>query len=94
MPIDVSLLINPTKYDQIDYVGNQHHILESAQNDTLRSLVTLLESTGPFSGTGSPEAVQTASPGALYTDITTPDTPSVWVKVTGTGNTGWRQLIA
>lgn len=44
--------------------------------------------TGNLSGTGSPEGVQTADPGALYVDTaTTP--PSIWAKSTGSGNTGW-----
>ena len=50
--------------------------------------------TGTFSGTGSPEGVVTASSGALYTDITIPSTPGFWTKTSGTGNTGWSQLIS
>ena len=45
-----------------------------------------------FSGAGSPEGVVAASPGATYTD-TSVDPPPFWTKHTGTGNTGWRQLI-
>ena len=47
--------------------------------------------TGNFSGSGTPEGVVTASPGATYTDVADP--PLFWVKITGAGNTGWRQLI-
>jgi hypothetical protein len=43
-----------------------------------------------FSGTGSPEGVVTAAPGAVYTDVST---GGFWNKVTGTGNTGWNQLV-
>lgn len=46
-------------------------------------------STG-LSGSGSPEGAVTASPGATY--LRTSD-ESFWVKKTGTGNTGWIQLI-
>jgi len=42
-------------------------------------------------GTGSPEAAQTADPGTTYYDTSG---GGFWVKATGTGNTGWVQLIA
>lgn len=45
---------------------------------------------GGLVGTGSPEGVVTANPGQTYLD-TTGDT--FWVKKTGTGNTGWLNLI-
>lgn len=41
-------------------------------------------------GTGSPEGVKTADPGTTYLDT---DTGDFWVKKTGTGNTGWLELI-
>lgn len=41
-------------------------------------------------GSGSPEGVVTANPGTSYLDG---DTDSLWYKKTGTGNTGWVQLI-
>lgn len=47
--------------------------------------------TGGNSGTGSPEGVVTASPGATYLDTSS---NSLWAKNSGTGNTGWVQLIA
>jgi hypothetical protein len=46
---------------------------------------------GGLSGTGSPEGVTTANPGATYFDTAS---ASLWAKQTGTGNTGWTQLIA
>jgi hypothetical protein len=45
---------------------------------------------GTFAGAGSPEGVVTANPGSVYTDTST---GSFWNKLTGTGNTGWQQLI-
>lgn len=45
MAIDTSLLIDPTKFDQIDYVGNQHHVLETAQNTAIKALVAVAEGT-------------------------------------------------
>lgn len=41
-------------------------------------------------GVGSPEGVVTASPGTTYIDTST---NNLWIKVTGSGNTGWVQLI-
>jgi hypothetical protein len=47
--------------------------------------------TAGLTGTGSPEGVQTADPGTTYFDTAA---SGFWVKGTGTGNTGWVQLIA
>lgn len=41
------------------------------------------------SGTGSPEGSVTASSGALYTNISGGSGTTLYVKETGTGNTGW-----
>lgn len=41
---------------------------------------------GNETGSGSPEGVVTAAPGAGYVDTSNGD---LWVKQTGTGNTGW-----
>jgi hypothetical protein len=40
-------------------------------------------------GTGSPEAVVTASPGALYLNLSGGTSTTLYVKTSGTGNTGW-----
>ncbi len=45
-----------------------------------------------YSGTGSPEGVVTATVGCLYSDTTSGATDSLFVKKTGTGNTGWTSL--
>lgn len=42
-------------------------------------------------GTGSPEGVVTAPAGTTYFDSTG---DSLWIKESGSGNTGWIQLIA
>lgn len=42
------------------------------------------------SGSGSPEGVVVASPGATYFDTVS---SVFWVKKTGDGNTGWYQLV-
>lgn len=46
---------------------------------------------GGLVGSGSPEGVETAEPGVTYLDV---DADSFWVKESGSGNTGWLQLIA
>jgi len=45
---------------------------------------------GATVGAVTPDGVVTADPGALYYETSL---PSYWVKATGTGNTGWIQLI-
>ena len=45
---------------------------------------------GGLNGVGSPEGVQTASPGTTYLDTSN---FNFWAKATGTGNTGWIELI-
>lgn len=42
-------------------------------------------------GTGSPEGAETAEPGTIYFDSAG---DSLWVKESGSGDTGWIQLIA
>lgn len=39
-----------------------------------------------YAGAGSPEGVQSAAPGSIWTDT---NTGNLYKKVTGTGNTGW-----
>lgn len=45
---------------------------------------------GGESGSGSPEGSVTANPGTTYWDSVN---EVFWVKSTGTGNTGWYQLV-
>lgn len=42
-----------------------------------------------MTGTGSPQGVHTASPGGLYVDLNGGAGATLWVKESGTGNTGW-----
>jgi hypothetical protein len=44
---------------------------------------------GWVTGPGSPEGVVTANPGSLYTNIGGGAGTTLYVKETGTGNTGW-----
>lgn len=42
-----------------------------------------------YSGAGSPEGVLTAPPGSLYSNTSGGAGTTLYVKETGTGNTGW-----
>lgn len=53
----------------------------------------LLGNGGCLAGSGSPEGAVSGRPGQTYAD-TSIDPPSLWVKLSGTGTAGWRQLIA
>ncbi len=44
-------------------------------------------------GVGSPEGVVTATAGTVYLDTTTAGATIVWVKVSGSGNTGWERVV-
>jgi len=69
-------------------------------DDEKRSLIKIVDLLGGggggsglgagLAGVGSPEGVVTARPGQVYTDTST---GGFWNKVTGTGKTGWQQLI-
>lgn len=48
---------------------------------------------GVTTGTGSPEGVVTANPGAGWLDLADTAHPVLWFKITGTGNTGWINFI-
>lgn len=59
---------------------------------TIDGGVTLSNAAGQVSwttGTGTPESVLTAGPGSMYTDIAGGVGATLYVKETGTGNTGW-----
>lgn len=45
---------------------------------------------GPLTGTGSPEGVVTATPGTEYLDTAGTCGAWRWIKVSGTGTTGWK----
>lgn len=67
----------------------------ATQKATLTQLITLLTASfSNLSGSGSPEGVQTASVPRIYFDISSTTNPGMWVKTTGTGNTGWAEVLA
>ena len=59
-----------------------------SQKVTLSQMQTAFDS--GLAGAGSPEGVVTANPGRTYLNTTD---EGFWVKKTGTGNTGWINLI-
>ena len=42
-----------------------------------------------YVGNGNPNGVVTAIAGSLYMDVSNPLNPVLWMKGSGTGNTGW-----
>lgn len=66
-------------------------IVQGGVNKTVTGQV--LSSSIGLAGTGSPEGVVSANPGTPYTDNTGGIFTGFWLKITGTGNTGWFQLI-
>jgi hypothetical protein len=95
---DATSMPDPTQYDNFDTPTLLHHDVETRQNNAIKAIEAVLLSTGgtittPTSGSGSPEGVVDGGSGRLYTDSSI-DPPSLWVKLTDGGNTGWRQLIA
>lgn len=68
--------------------------LGSSDSNKLRMLwfsffSSLVPKVEMYSGTGSPEGVVTANPGALYTNKSGGASTTLYVKESGTGNTGW-----
>jgi hypothetical protein len=60
-------------------------------NTITAKVITDIELHLPSVGVGSPEGVVTRGPGTPYLDTAT---NSLWIKLSGSGNTGWLQLIA
>jgi hypothetical protein len=55
----------------------------------IEALVRQVNENEPLSGAGSPEGVETANPGKQYWDTAGTAGNILYVKKTGTGNTGW-----
>lgn len=70
---------------------NSRFQIISSNIDQINNLAVGATSGLIFNGTGSPEGVITANPGFIYEDLTEPSggTHRLWVKGTGSGNTGW-----
>lgn len=71
--------------------GPMTEVLPSTSGNILTSNGTTWTSATPIvtSGTGSPEGVRTASVGSLYTRTDGGAGTTLYVKESGTGNTGW-----
>ncbi len=90
MPSDAqTLLDNATCLDQCIPDGSKMSVLISLACQIVEQGGTG-GGGGGESGTGSPEGVVTAEPGTTYLDIST---GNFWAKQSGSGNTGWIQLI-
>jgi hypothetical protein len=79
--------------------GTEARSTDGAQRSLVK-IVEILNNSGgggggtgaTYSGSGSPEGVQSGNPGNVYWDATN---NVFYVKDTGTGtNTGWRELVA
>ena len=44
---------------------------------------------GTLTGLGNPNGYVTGNPGQIYIDLSNPSSPVLYVKGSGTGNTGW-----
>lgn len=78
------------------YPENNTALPQDSEMRSLSKIVDLLGGGGGglgagLAGVGSPEGVVAARPGQVYTDTST---GGFWNKLTGTGNTGWQNLIA
>ena len=76
---------------ETDEAGGTAKLWVRNQSDDGWLEVVLQTVNTPATGNGSPEGAVTATPGVTYWDALN---QSLWVKDTGTGNTGWKQLIA
>jgi hypothetical protein len=55
----------------------------------IEDITRLINLNTPIVGTGSPEGVVTADPTQRYMDATGTTEAVIYIKQTGTGNTGW-----
>ena len=73
-------------------VGQSTIDLDLIPDGALTSPFSLPQPGNTLYGSGSPEGVETASVGVLYSDTAKTNGAAVWRKDTGTGNTGWLVL--
>ena len=70
----------------IDLSAKAHYVSVGTDSSADWQLQSGSGATGNFIGSGSPEGVVTASPGARYRDLAD---QAEYVKTSGVGNTGW-----
>lgn len=84
-----ALAFNTTTSTVLQYERNDFRDTSNVPvADTIGNL-TNLSVTGTFSQTGSPESVYAARIGTLYTRLDGGASTTLYVKTSGTGNTGW-----
>lgn len=77
-----------TAFVQDDWIAGQEEA--AGLGDMFRIKVSnVLPVNMLHSGSGSPEGAVTAPVGTLYTDTAGGESTTLYVKETGTGNTGW-----
>lgn len=76
-----------------DYDGNQLYVKDTGTGNTGWFLFSGGGGGGGsgLSGNGTPEGNQVADPGTTYWDASG---NVLWIKDTGSGNTGWREILA
>lgn len=77
-------------YGTIPAPTNPTRVIEVKILNALNGGAGGVSGSGTLSGSGDPEGVVTGSPGQIYINLTV---PALWVKATGTGNTGWSQYV-
>lgn len=67
-------------------------VMTLRMDEFLRAVTLQVNQNIPISGTGSPEGVVTAEPFKIYLDTAAAAGSNLYIKKTGSGNTGW-QLV-
>ena len=73
----------------ISIVDNNSFFDATEVESALSELYTLFSNSFITQGTGSPEGVVTANVGAIYVDLSGGVGSTLYIKESGTGNTGW-----
>lgn len=90
--LDAWAAANPGDYTPLDKAGMEDVETRVQRELDAKAAVTALAAveSRTLTGTGSPEGVVAASPGALYSQTDGAGGKVLWVKNAGTANTGWR----
>lgn len=70
-------------------ISKENNLPSDRFSEFMNSLVRMVNQSEIAIGTGSPEGVVTASPSKLYMDDSGSSGSILYIKKTGTGNTGW-----
>jgi hypothetical protein len=81
---------DPNDYS-IDTSGSPFNIALSFNLPNASKMVVVSVNSGisGYTGTGTPNGVVTAPTGSIYSNLSGGSGQTLWVKETGTGNTGW-----